>query len=447
MVFSSPLFIFYFVPLFLALYFLSPTKLKNSTCLIFSLIFYAWGAPKIIPLLLTSCLVDFVISKKLNGPYKRRLLAFGISYNILGLFYFKYANFLIGELNFVFANFNITQISWTEVLLPIGISFFTFHKISYLIDVARKTVRPETSLIDYLLYILLFPQLVAGPIIRYHDVSKYLKSRIHTVNNFAEGLSRFCFGFAKKVLIADEVGFVADKIFQLPIEELSTNAAWLGLLSYTIQIYFDFSAYSDMAIGLGRMIGFKFLENFNQPYLSDSITEFWRRWHISLSRWMKDYLYIPLGGNRGSNARTYLNLWIVFIASGFWHGAQWTFLLWGCFHGSMLAIERAWEMPIKLPKILKIASTFLLVMFSWLLFRADSFNQIIFFLKALMFSASNTTDLAWGFILSKRQITALVIGLILSFIPYKEFKNIIISHRSNIKTGLTGLRRQCRAVA
>lgn len=420
MVFSSPLFIFYFLPVFLLCYFLSPARLKNLTCLFFSLFFYAWGAPRIIPLLLVSCILDFVISKKLNDKNRKSLLAFGVIYNLSGLIYYKYANFIIGEANGIFDLIGVTNIQWHEVLLPIGISFFTFHKISYLIDVYRGTVEPENSLVDYLLYILLFPQLVAGPIIRYHDVSIYLKSRKHSLHGFAEGLARFCFGFAKKLLIADEAGFVANKIFLLPQEQLTTDAAWIGLLAYTIQIYFDFSAYSDMAIGLGRMIGFKFLENFNQPYLADSITEFWKRWHISLSRWMKDYLYIPLGGNKGSSFRTYLNLWIVFIASGFWHGAQWTFLIWGCFHGLMLVIERAWDRPVNLPKPLRIAWTFTLVMFSWLLFRAESFGQIIFYLKALAFN-SQKYDLNWGFIMHNRQIAAITIGLILCFIPYRKF--------------------------
>ncbi len=417
MVFSSPLFIFYFLPIFLITYFLTPNKFKNFTCLLFSIFFYAWGAPKILPLLLFSCLLDFLISKKLKN---KTILILGISYNVASLIYFKYANFFISELNSLAGK---DLIQWQEIALPIGISFFTFHKISYLIDVYRKVKKPEKSLIDYLLYILLFPQLVAGPIIRYHDVFEYLKNRKHTLENLSEGLCRFCFGFSKKILIADEVGFIANKIFALSATELNTTSAWLGLLAYTIQIYFDFSAYSDMAIGLARMIGFRFLENFNQPYLSLSITEFWQRWHISLSRFMKDYLYIPLGGNRISPTRTYVNLWIVFIISGFWHGAQWTFLLWGCFHGLMLVIERAYKFPFSLPRLVKHIFTFLLIMYSWLLFRSESFEQIIIFSKVLAFINTESPEILWGHILSNRQITSLIVGIFLSFIPFSPVKN------------------------
>ena len=311
MVFSSYLFLFVFLPIFFSAYYASPRILRNLTALIASYLFYAWGAPTIVPLLLASSVLDYWISTAMTGVQRtprarRRLFFLGIVINLSGLFYFKYANFFIAEVNRAAQSFGGGGMEWISVALPIGISFFTFQKISYLADVYQGKVAPASRLLDYLLYVALFPQLIAGPIVRYHDIHSQLRSRRISLDDVTYGLSRFCIGLGKKVLIADEMGRVADNIFGLASGDLTMSYSWLGACAYCFQIYFDFSGYSDMAIGLGRMMGFRLLENFNMPYISESITEVWQRWHISLSNWMKEYVYVPLGGNRISPARTYL---------------------------------------------------------------------------------------------------------------------------------------------
>ncbi|MCD4735918.1 MAG: MBOAT family protein, partial [Bacteroidales bacterium] len=320
-------------------------SLKNYFVLAASLIFYAWGAPGFIYIVLASIVIDFYVvayMAKSEGRKKNLLLTLSVLINGGLLLYFKYANFFIDNINAVVSGLGYNEIVWIKIALPIGISFFTFQKLTYTVDVYRKVYHPLKKVTDYALYILMFPQLIAGPIVRFNEIAGQIedRSRNENLNNRITGFFRFTIGLAKKVLIANVMGEHVDAVFELSPEQLTTLTTWIGILAYAFQIYFDFSGYSDMAIGLGRMMGFDFPENFRNPYISQSITEFWRRWHITLGKWMRDYLYIPLGGNRGSGMRTYFNLWVVFLISGLWHGAAWNFVLWGVFHGFFLVMER-----------------------------------------------------------------------------------------------------------
>ncbi|MEM7657796.1 MAG: MBOAT family protein [Bacteroidota bacterium] len=391
MVFSSATFLFYFLPVFLLLYLLAPTRFKNWVALLGSLAFYTWGAPNFVLILLGAIGVDFFLAKwmgKESRPKrKKQILACSLVLNVGLLAYFKYANFFVDNLNQILQSWGVNSVEWVAVALPIGISFFTFQKISYVLDVYRGTHAPLTSLRDYALYILLFPQLIAGPIVRYHEVADQLLERKSQLSApFAlAGMFRFVIGLSKKMLIANPLGKTVDIVFAGDLSQLGTGTAWIILIAYAFQIYYDFSGYSDMAIGLGQMMGFRFPENFRFPYTSRSITEFWRRWHITLSQWMRDYLYIPLGGNRHSASRTYLNLWIVFLISGLWHGAAWNFLIWGIWHGSFLVLERLF-----LGKILKrigalpsLIYAFLVVLIGWVWFRVESLGDGWLYLQQL----------------------------------------------------------------
>jgi alginate O-acetyltransferase complex protein AlgI len=340
--------------------------------------------------------------------------------NVGALVYFKYSNFFVGELNRALGTFGISQIHWVAVTLPIGISFFTFHKISYVVDIYRRIVPPASNVITYGLYITLFPQLIAGPIIRYHDIDKQLVDRSPSVDDVWTGVIRFCHGFGKKVLIADTMGLVADGIFRLKPDQLSTGWAWLGIISYSYQIYFDFSGYSDMAIGIGRICGFTFLENFDQPYRAQTITEFGRRWHISLSRWMRDYLYIPLGGNRGAAWRTYLNLWLVFFFSGLWHGASWNFVIWGMFHGLFLVMDKLFWLRIstRLPVLINTILTFLIVQIGWVFFRCETLGSACAFLRRMFDPVHFLTVqhfLPRGLIIQNHGIVILLVASLICF--------------------------------
>ena len=351
MIFASSLFLFLFLPLTLTGYFLirpNQPYLRNLFLLLMSLIFYAWGEPVYVFLMIGSIIMNYTTGVLLHlqrqkSPRiftEKRILYICIVGNLGLLFYFKYANFFINNLNGILQNLSIPTISYSEIPLPIGICFFTFQAMSYVIDVYRKETDVQFNPINCALYVSLFPQLIAGPIVRYHDVAQQIVSRTVARSQFSSGIQRFIFGLAKKTMLANPLGEVADKIFAVPVHEVTTSMAWLGIICYTLQVYFDFSGYSDMAIGLGRLFGFEFLENFNYPYIAESMRDFWRRWHISLSTWFRDYLYIPLGGNRGSSLRTYLNLWTVFLLCGLWHGASWNFIIWGALHGASLVIER-----------------------------------------------------------------------------------------------------------
>ena len=394
MVFSSPIFLFAFLPIVLALYFVVGRRFHNVLLIIASLLFYAWGETIYILIMVSSILLNYVLAIMIQKGHDsgldlraRTFLIIAVIANLCLLCYFKYANFLVDSLDFIL---NAVRLNWLEVRLspvhlPIGISFFTFHSLSYVIDVYRKVVTAQRNLVNMALYISFFPQLIAGPIIRYHDIAAQIENRNVTPDKFAYGIQRFIMGLGKKVLIANTLAMAADQVFAIPAAQLTTGLAWLGITCYTLQIYFDFSGYSDMAIGLGRMFGFEILENFNYPYISSSIREFWRRWHISLTNWFRDYLYIPLGGNRGTPARTYLNLLTVFFLCGLWHGASWTFVVWGLYHGAFLILER-----LKFGKLLNSAwspvrhlYTILVFMVGWVFFRSDTLPYALEFLKAM----------------------------------------------------------------
>lgn len=419
MLFSSTFFLIYFLPVFFTIYFLLPTSLKNYFIVFSSILFYVWGAPQFVFVLLATVIFNFGMAHltvRLNEKKQRlRVLIFSILINLSLLLYFKYANFFIDNTNSILNQFGIESIKVLHIALPIGISFFTFHQLSFVIDVYRGVKPPMKKISDYALYILLFPQLIAGPIIRYNEISDQIQGRDKkfNVDEVLLGFLRFSIGLAKKVLIANVLGREADRIFALPTDQLDGILSWMGAITYTMQIYFDFSGYSDMAIGLARMMGFVFPENFNHPYIAQSITDFWRRWHISLSRWMRDYLYIPLGGNKVSGTRLYFNLWVVFLISGLWHGAEWTFILWGAYHGFFLAIERLFLLKItsRIGPFFRVLFTFFIVVIGWVIFRAQDIQQAFDFLKH-MFSFHIQESF-----FSNHLLIILCVAIVLSFLP------------------------------
>lgn len=426
MVFSSSLFLFQFLPIFLAVYYLCPNRYRNFIALCGSVWFYSWGAPRFIFLLLASSLADFIIAPNLRPSVtvsdkqrRKRFLAAGLIINLGVLFYFKYANFFVAEMTPLLEVMGMTAFHWTHIALPIGISFFTFQKISYLMDVYRGTSKPAKSFVNYFLYVALFPQLIAGPIIRYHDVAQQLIDRQHSSSLMLSGIWRFCLGLSQKVLIANALGEIADHAFALDQGVPSTGFAWLGILCYTMQIYFDFAGYSDMAIGLGRMLGFKYLENFNAPYIAHNFTEFWKRWHISLSNWMREYLYFPLGGNKHGPVRTTFNLWLVFLLSGIWHGASWNFVVWGAYHGLFLSLDKvAKYLRVRpWPTLIAVPVTFVLIMVGWVFFRAETLAQAISYIGALAgYSGAGELVQIPAFI-DNFHLSILVIALFFSFVP------------------------------
>lgn len=390
MIFSSLTFLFAFLPAVFILYYSVNDKFKNFVLLLASLFFYAWGEPRYIFLMLVSIGANYIFGLKVssnNKKEKKLWLTLSVIFNISLLVIFKYSNFFVDNFNTLFnANISIPTIS-----LPLGISFFTFQTMSYVIDVYRKDVNAQKNIFDLALYISLFPQLVAGPIVRYQTVDNQINKRIHSSDKFAVGVNRFICGLAKKVILANQLGIIADGVFSVNIANLSIAESWLGIICYTLQIYFDFSGYSDMAIGLGKMFGFDFLENFNYPYISQSVSEFWRRWHISLGSWFKDYVYIPLGGNRVSPIKQYRNLFVVWSLTGIWHGANWTFLTWGIYYGILISIEKAF-----LDKLLKNVSQIfrhiylvLIVMIGWVFFRSENIAQSSEFIQVLFGIGSN----------------------------------------------------------
>ena len=442
MVFSSIVFILYFLPIFLLTYYFADQKFKNLVILLFSIIFYSWGAPKFIFVILGSTFIDFHLvkwmSSTLNLRKRNMLLASSVVLNLGLLFYFKYSNFFIENVNAFLSLFGVNGIHWTKLVLPIGISFYTFETITYVVDVYRKVHKPLSNFWDYQLYIILFPKLIAGPIVRYHDLADQITDRTKndTIDNRLIGLYRFALGLGKKVLIANQMGQHADAIFALNYADLGTQTAWFGIIAYSFQIYFDFSGYSDMAIGLAKMIGFVFPENFNNPYISQSITEFWRRWHITLGSWMRSYLYIPLGGNRvKTRKRLYFNLWLVFLASGLWHGASWNFIIWGAFHGFILIAERHFLLRIY-QHIGKLASTFItftLVVIGWVFFRIEHFSDAILYIKSLL----GISNGSYNHSINAEFLTYLLIALTFSFFAYgkrgEQIQNSIYNGRYSVK--------------
>jgi alginate O-acetyltransferase complex protein AlgI len=427
MVFSSIIFLFFFLPITLVVYFVCGRRLKNSLLLFLSLLFYAWGEGFFVLIMLCSIagnyLAGLLIEKFRERGYSQIFLLFAVLLNLGLLISFKYANFIVDNINLFLPYLNLNRIHIDPVHLPIGISFFTFQAMTYVIDVYRKKAPMQKNLINIGLYISLFPQLIAGPIVRYHDIAKQIISRKVNLDGFSKGVERFIYGLGKKVLIANALAVPADKIFSIPPDGLTFGLAWFGIICYTLQIYFDFSGYSDMAIGLGRMFGFRFLENFNYPYISRSIREFWQRWHISLSNWFRDYLYIPLGGNRKGALRTYANLLIVFFLCGLWHGASWNFVIWGMIHGLFLVIERAGlESLLKqlwLP--LRYVYTLLVVVTAWVFFRVETLTHAIYYLLA-MFGFAKGDGIAYhtDLYLDNEVKLVLITGIIFSapVLPY-----------------------------
>lgn len=380
------MFILIFLPALIFFYYISLKKIRNFVLLMFSLFFYAYGEPKYLLIMLLSIGINYsmgyLVDRYRGTQLKAKLIVFlAVALNLAILGYYKYIDFAIENFNRLL---NIS-LPLMNVILPIGISFFTFQGLSYVIDVYRGIGKVQKNPLNVALYISLFPQLIAGPIVRYETVADQIDNRKETLEGFTYGIERFILGLSKKVLVANTVGLIADEIFKLQAADLSTSLAWIGIIAYTFQIYFDFSGYSDMAIGLGRMFGFKFLENFNYPYISKSITDFWRRWHISLSTWFRDYLYIPIGGNRVSQHRYIFNILLVWFLTGLWHGAAWNFILWGLYYGLILIMEKFFLGKIieKLPRAFQHIYTMILVVFGWLLFRADSMAQIKLYLQAM----------------------------------------------------------------
>lgn len=382
MLFSSPLFLFFVLPPAALLYFLAPRALKNAVLLIASLLFYAWGEPAAVLVILASALLDYALGPKVvqPGPAGGRWLALGVTANLLLLFVYKYADFLFDTVRPL-----APGAPHLGLALPLGVSFIVFEKITYLVDLRRGESRTARSLRDYLLFVFFFPKVLAGPIIKYHEIDDALRDRRADWDDRAWGLLRFFWGLARKVLIADVCGQVADRAFDPANTPIGFTGAWIGVLAFTVQIYFDFAGYSDMALGLARMFGFRLRENFAHPYGATSFTEFWKRWHISLTTWIRSYLYIPLGGNRRGAARTYLNLWLCFLLSGLWHGAAWTFVLWGAWHGAFMVLDRQswWRWTERMPSPLRVAGTLLLVMIGWAIFRSHGLPQLVEVLSAM----------------------------------------------------------------
>ena len=470
MLFSSTIFLFLFLPIVCALHLLVRKELKDYVLLLASIFFYAWGEPRYVAVMLLTIIINYVGAlwvarfnskkkifgftlllgerTKLNCSCSAAKLALLLT--ILGdlsfLFYFKYFNFFVENINELFGE----HIDFIKVIMPIGISFYTFQAISYVVDVYRKEVEPQKNIYKLALYITLFPQLVAGPIVKYHDVADQIENRTVDFEKVAYGVKRFIVGLAKKVLLANTLGAVADKVFTQPIDQLDCVTTWLGATCYTFQIYYDFSGYSDMAIGLGSIFGFKFLENFNYPYISRSITEFWRRWHISLSTWFREYIYIPLGGNRKGNLRCYVNLFIVFLITGFWHGATWSFIVWGVWNAVFIIVEKACRNMTKnigtkgspdkaannlLPGCgkafyllapLRHLYALLVIIIGWVIFRADTLSYAWQYLRTMFgINSSGQPVYKLPYYIDNIEIMAMTAAIICSF---PIFKGLLLDH-------------------
>ena len=397
MVFSSLLFLFRFLPVVLLLYFILPKKYRNALLFVASLIFYAWGEPIYVTLMIFSTVVDYTHGM-LVQRYKDQgrlsaakwAVASSMIINLSLLGFFKYSDFFLATINSIFG----TEIPLLNLPLPIGISFYTFQTMSYTIDVYRNDAKMQKNIISFGAYVALFPQLIAGPIVQYKTIAEQLDTRRENFDNFSEGVNRFMMGLGKKVLLANNAGLIWDSVLALDIDTLPVLTAWIGILAYSFQIYFDFSGYSDMAIGLGKMLGFHFLENFNYPYMSKSITEFWRRWHISLGTWFRDYVYIPLGGNRKGPARHIINICIVWFLTGFWHGANWNFILWGVYFGALLIIEKFLLLKLlkKLPGFVSHIYTLFFVVISWAIFYIEDLGVLGRFIAAMFGAGGSFAD-------------------------------------------------------
>lgn len=433
MVFTSPTFLFLFLPIVILIYYYSNCFFKNITILFFSLLFYAWGEGTYVLLMLTSILFNYSFGITLdrinNERFKNQILVFALIFNLTLLFYFKYIHFFI-------ETFQIPLDQDTDTIhLPLGISFFTFQSISYIVDVYRKEVAAQKNLINLGLYISLFPQLIAGPIVRYSDINYQLDTRKHSVDKFADGIYRFSLGLFKKVIIANPLGFVADQVFMQEGIETSILTNWIGILCYSFQIYYDFSGYSDMAIGLGKIFGFKFEENFDHPYTAKSIQEFWRKWHISLSTWFRDYLYIPLGGNRVGKYRLYINLFIVFFLTGLWHGASWNFIVWGMLHGVFMALERINGYKIFLEKnnVFSRLYTLFIVVISWVFFRAIDLTSALSYIHGMFnFTTASPTIYQIKSLITNEVIFIFILACIFALPTRKYLEDKISNTRTKL---------------
>ncbi|MBN1414831.1 MAG: MBOAT family protein [Bacteroidales bacterium] len=431
MVFNSAFFLFYFLPAFLIIYYLIPSAWRNYWTLLCSLIFYAWGAPKFVFILIAVTIANFYIIRIMHSGTEKAQkywLVFSIILNISLLLVFKYTNFFFSNINILLTKLRTGTISWHEIALPIGISFCVFHAISYSIDVYRKTCPPCERLSDYMMYIFLFPKLLSGPIIRFNTINHDIRDRKsnETISNVFKGLIRFSIGLGKKVLLANVLGYYANLIYNAPSDTYDSLSIVLGNIAFSFQIYFDFAGYSDMAIGLGKMIGFNFPENFIAPYISKNITEFWRRWHITLMTFMRDYLYLPLctSGKRIKTKFDLLfNLWLVFLISGFWHGSNWTFIVWGAYHGSFLILDRLFYKKWSDKRgILSVIINYVILFFSWIIFRSDNIQFIGGIIEGIFrFTASTSTE----FFTTKFWII-LGCGIFFSFSPFNKtvMKNV-----------------------
>lgn len=423
MLFSSTTFIFLFLPAVLAAYYLSRKELRNYVLLAASVLFYAWGEPDYLAIMILTIVINWagalLIEKRRDRA--RRILVCAILMNLSFLVYFKYFNFIIENINTLFS----ARIDFIRIVMPVGISFYTFQAMSYLIDVYRKDTAPQRDIAKLALYITLFPQLIAGPIVKYHEVAAQIDGRAENFNRFVYGVKRFIVGLAKKMLIANTLGATADKVFSLPVEQFDTVTAWIGAAAYSFQLFYDFSGYSDMAIGLGSMFGFKFLENFNYPYISRSITEFWRRWHISLSTWFKEYLYIPLGGNRVSKRRNLFNLLTVFLVTGIWHGASWNFVCWGLWHGIFIIVEKltGWHKNNRFPVMHHLYCVLVFVT-GWVMFRSDTMRHAAQYLKRMAgLAAPATPAYTLSYYVGNIEATAFAIAILCATPVFKNMIN------------------------
>jgi alginate O-acetyltransferase complex protein AlgI len=427
LVFSDPVFIYFFLPIALILYWAGAWRLRNPYLCVVGSIFYLWGGGAFILLLGATILLNHLAARQLailrvsNRRAGTALVRVVVALDIGSLGIWKYGGFLVGQVSKLLDSIGIGGRSDFEIALPIAISFFTFQCISYIVDVWRGTDAPAPRLVDFAAYILLFPHLIAGPIVRYSSIEGDLLSvPRRRLDDFSAGAPRFFWGLAKKVLIADQVAAIANLVFALPENRITSSVAWVGVLAYAVQIYFDFSGYSDMAIGLARMFGFSFPENFNRPYSALSVTDFWRRWHISLSSWFRDYVYIPLGGNRGSPVRTYVNLSAIFLLTGIWHGANWTFIVWGGFHGACLVVERLAGLGASESArfmIVRRAVTFVVVCIGWAIFRASDLNQAWWIIKAMVVPSGLDLTVTVEEVLSDQRIVWFAVGLAVVLLP------------------------------
>ena len=462
MVFSSHIFIFYFLPVTLVLYFISPKSWRNLVLTILSYVFYGWANPLFVVLMFVSTFIDYIAGLiqahngfKFRGEIdilskggkrtktQKTAMIVSICSNLLLLGFFIYFNFSVENYNLLVAALGFNEMkldSVMQVVLPLGISFYTFQSMSYSIDVYRGEAKAMRSFVDFACFVSMFPQLVAGPIIRFSEVADQLLYREYTAAKFSRGIMFFFLGLAKKIILANPCGKIADTCFNSA--GVSCLDAWYGVISYSFQIYFDFSAYSDMAIGLGLMFGFIFPKNFNRPYISQSITEFWHRWHISLSSWLKDYLYIPLGGNKKGNIRTYINLFLVMLIGGLWHGASWNFVIWGGIHGIWLAFERMQgktSVYVKAPACIRIAVTFLIVTFAWVFFRGDTLVASIDYIKSMfgfVDMGNDTKDLISGLIYKPYYVISFVLSAVIVWCARDTWEFTQVINWKKIAVGL-----------